>query len=149
VKSEFFWEAFDVSTIVLEAAFLAVVMNRRAFRIVCAVACLFHVGVALLMKISFTGNLLAYAAFVPWAAVIHIPRVTKWIETRRVRHLVIGSAAVSLVYLSIGNPLKAYSSSIGMWVCLAAAAIACFFLTRQLLPRVTYARPITSKLKTV
>jgi hypothetical protein len=131
VKSGIFWESFDVSTIVIEAAFLAAVMNRRAFRIVCAVACFFHVGVALLMQINFTSNLIAYAAFFPWAVAVQMSVTTRWIASRRTWHLSAFSAALSLGYLTIGNPVKAYSAEVGTAVCLVAAALATLFLLRQ------------------
>lgn len=60
------WECMDWATVLMECGFLLVLWNRRLFRLFCAVACLFHLGVLLIFDINFYGNLAAYAAFVDW-----------------------------------------------------------------------------------
>lgn len=66
MDSLWFWNLLDYATIGLEAAFLVALISPRAFRVVCAMAVFFHLGVWLKMDITFTGNLVAYAAFVRW-----------------------------------------------------------------------------------
>ena len=70
------WEAADWFAVLLEAGLLVAVLWWRSFRVGIAVAALFHVGILLLMNIAFSWNLLAYAAFVRWEAIVRWnPRV--------------------------------------------------------------------------
>lgn len=62
------WELMDVSAVLIEVAILLTVPWWRAFRTALACAALFHVGVFLIMNISFAGNVLVYGAFVSWSA---------------------------------------------------------------------------------
>lgn len=71
INSVLFWKAADYSAVLLELAFLPAVLHPRLFRPMLAVACLFHVGVLVLFKISFPWNVVAYAAFLVW------PRLTR------------------------------------------------------------------------
>lgn len=66
------WETLDWVTILFEFAFLLAILNWRAWRIVLAVACLFHLGVLLMMNIAFYPNVVAYGAFVLWSALGHV-----------------------------------------------------------------------------
>ncbi|MBZ4486839.1 HTTM domain-containing protein [Microbacterium sp. cx-55] len=63
------WESLDWITVVFEFAFLIAVLNWRAWRIVISVACLFHLGVLLMMNIAFYPNVIAYGAFVTWSVI--------------------------------------------------------------------------------
>ena len=47
----------------------------RAFRIALAFTALFHLGVFLVMNISFAHNIVVYGAFVPWAVRLPAARV--------------------------------------------------------------------------
>jgi hypothetical protein len=71
----FFWEAMDWATVVLEAVLILAVLNWRVFRAALAVTALFHVGVYLMMNIHFDGNVLVYAALLPWGR-LRLPRVS-------------------------------------------------------------------------
>ena len=69
------WEALDWATVGLELAFLPAAFSRRAMLAVCGVAVLFHVLIHATMEISFWSNLLAYAMFVDWAAILSRARL--------------------------------------------------------------------------
>jgi hypothetical protein len=68
VELPYFWSGVDWVTLVFELALLPAFFFPRAFRVLLAVACLFHLGVYMLFGIHFAWNVAAYAAFVPWAA---------------------------------------------------------------------------------
>ena len=65
-----FWELHDWAAVVMELAFLPALLHRRAFQTLCVVACWFHLGVLLTFGIGFAHNVVAYAAFVPWSALV-------------------------------------------------------------------------------
>lgn len=69
VDSRWLWESLDWATVLMEALVVVAVLDWRAFRCGLAVLTLFHVGVYLTMNIAFTGNVLVYAAFVPWSRI--------------------------------------------------------------------------------
>ena len=60
------WELQDWATIAFEGAFVFALVKLGWFRVVCAIAVFFHVGVWLTMSIFFVANLVAYAAFADW-----------------------------------------------------------------------------------
>ncbi|WP_460359408.1 HTTM domain-containing protein [Mycobacterium sp. ZZG] len=62
------WEFLDWATVILEFAILAAVPWWRAFKVALALIVFFHLGVFLLMNITFSQNLLPYGAFVAWGA---------------------------------------------------------------------------------
>lgn len=66
LDSPLFWEALDWFTVALEVGFLVSVINYRLFRIFCALASVFHLGVLLLFNISFDSNVIAYAVVIPY-----------------------------------------------------------------------------------
>lgn len=78
------WEALDWATVIFEAGIIVCVLSWRAFRVAIAVATLFHLGVYVLLTISFGFNVLVYGAFVQWSRVPlpRLPRlgalVTRW-----------------------------------------------------------------------
>lgn len=75
VEAPWFWELLDQSTVVLECALLPAVLSRAAFRVNLALLTFFHVSVMLVLRIEFPANLLGYAAFVDWEAVVRrVPR---------------------------------------------------------------------------
>ena len=50
----FAWECMDYATVLLEASFIIAMFSRQAFKTVCcSTACMFHLGVAMLMRITF------------------------------------------------------------------------------------------------
>ena len=66
LDTHFFWESLDYSTVALEVGFLAACFHPTMFRLFCGIAVLFHFGVAVMMNIIFTSNLVAYGLFVNW-----------------------------------------------------------------------------------
>jgi hypothetical protein len=136
IRSNVFWELLDFSTIMIEAAFLASVLNRKAFRITCALACFFHLGIALVMQITFTSNLVAYAAFFPWSSVMRLPyRAQEWLQSRSIWHLAFACTGMSVAYLTVGNPMKDYTVGIGTGLCIVSAMLATAFLVHQIGPQ--------------
>lgn len=116
-----FWEVMDWATVGLEMAVLLAVLNWRAFRMVLAVMTLFHMGVYLMMNISFAGNVLIYGAFVQWGAVrlpvVRVPQIVRtlapllavvvgggaWFLTRQ-----LGNPGIGPVVLTLGALLSAW-----------------------------------------
>ncbi len=60
------WEPLDWTTVVFEIGFFFAVFSRRWFRGFCGAAVVFHVGVFLVLSISFVDQLAVYAAFLNW-----------------------------------------------------------------------------------
>lgn len=65
-NSLYLFKFLDYATLIIESAFIFSIFSLRNFRLVCAFACLFHLGVLLSMEIVFTPNILAYGIFVNW-----------------------------------------------------------------------------------
>ena len=63
------WEALDWVTVFFEFSILLAVPWWRSFRITLAIATIFHLSVLLIMNIDFNHAVIAYGAFVSWAAV--------------------------------------------------------------------------------
>jgi uncharacterized membrane protein YphA (DoxX/SURF4 family) len=68
------WEVADWFTLALEFGLVLTVVSWRLFRVAVAVAALFHLGIILVLNISFSWNLLGYAAFFRWATILPTPR---------------------------------------------------------------------------
>jgi hypothetical protein len=142
IHSGMFWEVFDVSTVLVEAAFLATVGWRPAFRVVCALACFFHLGIALTMQIAYVANLIAYAAFFDWSFLETRMgnRLTAWnwaLGKLSGAWLLAFSAIIASVYLGLGeNPLRilfpAEWDPPGVVLCAVGAIIAALFLTGKI-----------------
>jgi hypothetical protein len=64
------WEIADGITVLIEAGFIIAFLKRSWFRCLAAMACAMHAGIALCMEITFWPNLVAYAAFYDWDAVV-------------------------------------------------------------------------------
>jgi hypothetical protein len=145
------WELADVTTVILEAAFLFCVVKRRHFQMICALACFFHLGVAVLLELTFAANLLAYGAFCDWWAIERqawvrflIIRFSRWTHALTPRLVVPASCVLATVYVSWGNPvdhlLSPWTSdpfkAIGTVMSLLGAAAAVYFLIASGIRRV-------------
>jgi len=135
IKSGLFWKFFDYSTLGIEAAFLFTLARRQAFRVVAALACFFHLGIALSMEIAFVANIIAYAAIADWSTVEShaggVLRVWNRILGRLSGPLVLsGGTLVSVVYLRFGNPLQLPQEwdPLGTVLCALSAVVAGMFL---------------------
>lgn len=64
------WKGLDYATVALELGFVAAALRPGWMRMACALACLFHLGVYLMMDIVFTPSIMAYGAFVGWSALL-------------------------------------------------------------------------------
>lgn len=135
IKSGAFWEFLDYGTVIIEASFLLTIGRRSAFRVVCALACFFHLGIALFMEIAFVANVLAYAVFVQWSTLESRLRwfLRPWnrILDKISGPMVLGlGSGVAFVYLHFGNPLQLPQEwdPIGVLLCSLAALVAGMFL---------------------
>ncbi len=97
VPSPILWEAMDWSAVLLELACVVAVIKLKWFRVWCGVACVFHLANALIFRIPFYSNVLAYGLFVAWPV---------WSFARVSRRVAFGVASgVAAMYLVFGNPL--------------------------------------------
>ena len=95
-----FDEFLDWFAIVFEMAFMVAIWRRSWTRWIVVTACFFHLGVALLLNISFMTSFCVYGLAVAW------PAVTKLDEARREAALrgAIGVGAVAAVFAIVGSP---------------------------------------------
>jgi hypothetical protein len=114
------WKLMDYGTLAFESAFILVVFRAAAFRALCGIACVFHVVVAEVMRITFLSNLPAYAAFVDWDGLAaragageYLERLQHWLRRRSEWQLVAVAAVISIVYLQWGNPLRLATTMLG------------------------------------
>jgi hypothetical protein len=142
VKSKLFWESLDLATVLLEGSFIFVVWRRSLFLKVCALACLFHFSIAVLMRIAFIENLVAYAAFVQWSSVLErVPgsnallSAIAWCTRRTTPQIASIALAWAMAYLLSGNPIFAVARYlgdpvyvIGLLLCGLAAVLATLYL---------------------
>lgn len=157
IHSGVFWKSLDYATVLLEASFLFLVWRRRTFRVACAVACFFHLGIALSMQIAYWPNLLAYGAFCDWSVVerwpigrfLSKPWTFTWSRITPVWLTGMG-AGLSLMYLSIGNPFQRLanlgppdSDPLGVTVCVFAAIVA--VVSAAVIVTRAFARPVPGR----
>jgi hypothetical protein len=149
-----FWELVDEMTVLLELGFIAAILSRQSLRLFCAASVLFHLSILLIMNIDFTPNVIAYAAFVDWAAVLRYLRLSSsssrpihslsliasrfspWIGTIT---LLTGLAVFSCEWIGGAPLLPAFLQSIGvdplvspLFVMVPASALASFYLVHSL-----------------
>lgn len=133
-----FWELLDDSTVLVESAFILTVLWRPAFRVVCALACFLHLGIALTMEIAYVANLIVYAAFCNWSVVEFRARnlLRAWnsmLGKLSAPWLLVFGGAIAFVYLRFGgNPLgllfSAESDPVGVAICGLGSIIGAVFL---------------------
>lgn len=60
------WEMLDWMTVLFECGFLLAVFSRRWFRWFCFFGLCFHIGILLILDISFSIHVAVFALFIPW-----------------------------------------------------------------------------------
>ena len=78
LQNPYLWEAMDVAAVAFEVGFLVAVLRARWFRLVAAVAIVFHAANYFILNIDFTRLVAVYALFLPWSADL------AWLERERV-----------------------------------------------------------------
>jgi hypothetical protein len=112
--SGWLWKMADWSAVLLELGFVLAVFHRQVFYFFLACAAVFHFAIWLLFDIGFGANLVCYAAFIPYAAVIPFlkARAAQIVSRKTVvpqRVLAVGTLAAALTAASLaigmGEPL--------------------------------------------
>lgn len=99
------WEALDWVTVFFEFSILFAVPWWRAFRITLAIATIFHLSVLLIMNIDFNHAVIAYGAFVSWAAVgrrMGLPRLCQSSSMAGLGSAVSSTARAYLILIPAG-----------------------------------------------
>jgi len=133
-----FWEFLDDSTVLLESAFMLTVLWRPAFRVVCALACFLHLGIALTMEIAYVANLIVYAAFCNWSVIESragnlLRAWNSMLGKLSAPWLLAFSGVIIFVYLRFGgNPVGLLFPDewdpVGVVICTLGALVAAVFL---------------------
>ena len=107
-------EPMDWVTVLVELAFGVAFVNRRLFRALLAMMCLFHLGVHWMFDISFAGNVLVYAVFfLPAAGAWRTDREATAAGTDRA-WVWVAAAAVALAGWAVGRTLLGWPSLPGL-----------------------------------
>jgi|GEM_PF-2748725 len=113
-NSLYLFKSLDYGTLILESAFIFGIFSLRYFRLVCAFACLFHLGIQLTMGISFTTNVIAYGLFVNWSYLYNFGTVKNWLYkldsiSQKVGPLTLVFLSIPIwaLYVFFGNPFYA------------------------------------------
>ena len=104
IKSQVFWEIMDHATVIFEAAFIVSILKPKCFRFMIYLATIFHLGVLLMMNISFTISVGLYALFIPTELLpsklkLWIKKITGFIF--KPQHKIIGIVFVVLYFTLI------------------------------------------------
>lgn len=154
IESPFLWEVFDVATVCFEIGFLIAIFSPITTRLFAVLAIGFHTGVMLVLNIAFLGNLIVYAAVLPWTtlACAFARHSAFSIRIRSVweqRGLLLLTAGTFYV---VGSPLRyldavfvfasdlPFSSVIAMGLAWGAIGISGFLTLRSSSPRQTNSR---------
>ena len=133
------WELMDWMAVGLELGFAVAWLNRRLFRAFLVSAVFFHIGVALMFDIYFFRNLVTYAAFVDWVALLTLLRL-RWLlrvpppPTAVVAVLVTVSLLTGLTAIRLTNNFDDLNGeAIGLSLLALPGLLLCVgWLTRQL-----------------
>jgi hypothetical protein len=126
------WEGLDWITIMLECSVILCVLSWKSWRVVLAILSLFHLAIAISLGIYFSGNVLAYGAFISWGKV-RLPsgRVSARTADLLVKFVpalvIVGTIAVWFIEGAIPGLLQQKS----MLVVIAGAAIGIWYLVMQ------------------
>ena len=129
----------DWLAVLMEGSFVVTVFRRRAFLVSVSVACLFHLGVALMMRIQFV-NIYAYGAFVNWMAVaaffglsMRVSTLDQWLRRRSVAQVALPAVAFAMVALAWRNPTGyLWTVMIGISASLVATVMAALIASAYL-----------------
>lgn len=119
------WEVLDWAVVVLELSVILCALSWATFRVAIALATLFHLGVLVLLTISFGFNVLVYGAFVEWR---RVPvRAPAWIgrAVRRWYPVIIPAIALPVWAISHAIPHTAQQSG---WIVTLGGGIAAGYL---------------------
>ncbi len=72
IESFYLWEMLDWLVVWFETLFLFAVFRVSAFRFFCILGVFFHLGVLLILNISFSIHLIVFLLFIPWSKVLPI-----------------------------------------------------------------------------
>lgn len=107
----YIFKFLDYGTVLIESAFIFTVFSLRYFRLTCALACMFHVGVQFTMGISFTTNIIAYALFVDWSYLNKFYAVKDWANKFEratanlgLKNIFLVAIPIWALYIFWGNP---------------------------------------------
>ena len=74
------WEVMDYVIVIFEIGFLLVVFNRKWFQGWIVAAIFFHIGVLLVLDISFSKNVVVYFLFLNWAFILGTMRYSQFLS---------------------------------------------------------------------
>lgn len=66
INSPIFWESLDWVVVLFEFGFLLAVFRASLFRVFCVLGVFFHLGILLILDISFAIHLVVFLLFIPW-----------------------------------------------------------------------------------
>jgi|SRR6185312_13303916 len=145
IRSGWFWEPLDWFSCAIEIAFICFFFRRSLFRLVCAIATFFHLGIALTMAIYFWGNVLIYGAIADWDEMARffpfslVRGLGKLVSRASLASVLTTAALTAVVYLTYGNPLMKLArgtpeqaeSRIGTLILIIGALTSLVFLFRR------------------
>ncbi len=118
------WELLDWFTITFELGFLFAFARRRVFNMFLIAAVGFHWGVLLTMNIRFSYQLIVYAAFLPYGAILRDARVTRaadWLTSQPWRLIGVVVALALLMQLALDR-VVILGFSAPTWIIYGSAA---------------------------
>ena len=123
------WELLDWLTVALELGLVLAVLTWRSFRIGVAVAAIFHLGVLLMMNITFHANVIGYGAFVRWSSFVPTSR-WRGVFISRTQGLGLALVVGTLIY-ALHNWVDRLSQVAGSAGILIGAAMGAVYLAQQ------------------
>ena len=84
IDSVFFWEFMDWLIVLFELGLLVAVINRRLYAVWISFGMLFHLGVFLILEITFYKNFIPYLLFINWTLFISVMGIRRAID--KIKH---------------------------------------------------------------
>jgi hypothetical protein len=109
------WEAADWGTVLLEGCFLVLPFAPRLMRWALVAMSLMHLGIVLLMNISFAGNIVVYALFMRWPASARAwgARVAAAAEAAAPRRVAGLAVLVTALVVGLDGPADLLADAVG------------------------------------